>query len=158
MNRLIIVLILILAVSGCSSTVDTIKTDYLKADDFDESTMSVAMETIKKDYLKDEETRKDRKKKLLSEFLAQRELLNSEYKYYFRVDLPEINNDAGMPETTPFIFIHFRPLEGVDGFPGRTYLVVIRRFNNQIVYSGLFIPPEGDPFYRYAGILKIIGR
>ncbi len=155
MKHYILLITSLVFLAGCKA-VDTIKTDYMKSDQWNEHTMPDAIETIKKDYLGAEETSEDRKRADEIKLIAKQQIVASNYAAQYQISAASIDHDPGMPDAFSYYFVHFPLLDESNNPEHKTYLVVINRYNNQVEYSGVFIPPAGDAFYRYNEILKNI--
>jgi len=135
MNRIIAFLAIIFLFSGCSSEVGKqFKTNYFGVEEVDMS--------------------KDRINEL--RYIAQLAFMKTEYKDQYDPISAEIDNKPKMLKAIHYVFIHFGPAVEHPELLGSTYCVVIRRYNDNIVHKGIYTQPEGDPFYRYAGMLADI--
>lgn len=133
-----------------------IKRDYLKGDEFSPEKVNEAGRRLKYDVLGVTEPALEKKKAKEVLLRAKKTLMTSEYKDNYRLVSGKISKNTGMPDTRDFIFIHFNPIKDKKEANGTTYLVVIHRVYDLIVYSGVFTQPAGDAFYKYADILKEI--
>lgn len=140
---------------GCQA-MHTINNDYMKADEWNKDTMPDAMETLKKDYLGATETKEDRKRTEEIQFIAKQQIMGTDYANAYEISAPQIDRNPGMPNAFSYYFVNFPLLSSDPALAQTTYLVVIKRFNNQVMYSGVFTPPQGDSFYRYNEILRQI--
>jgi hypothetical protein len=145
--------------SSCDA-LETIKKDYLRADEFDSDTIDEAVRSLKVDYLGLDEPSDEIMAK--AEIIAYNKIITTPYKDSFQIHFPKVDEHLTMPEAFPYMFVHFTPKldEDIEGekfhTSFQTYLVVVSRFYDKILYSGLFSLPKGDPFYRYNSIIKII--
>lgn len=156
MKQGVIILISMIIFSGCSA-MKTIKNDYLKGDEMESGTMGKAMKTLKYDYLK--ATKPDyfsEKNVMKARLIAQDAMSATKYVEDYQVDFSVVDTDIMMPGTEDYVFVHFPPKE--DKFSDTTYLVVISRFFDRVVYSGVFTTPKGDSFYKYSQVLRELGR
>ena len=156
MKKGVIILIFIVVFSGCSA-LKTFKKDYLKGDEMESGTMGQAMKTLKYDYLR--ATKPDffsEKNIMKARLIAQDAISATKYGEDYQVDLPVVDKDIMMPGTEDYVFVHFQAKE--DKPSQTTYLVVISRFFDHVVYSGVFTTPKGDSFYKYSQVLRELGR
>ena len=89
-------------------------------------------------------------------FLAERELLKSPYRDDYRIVSAEIDERPSEPRTHNYIFVHFDPLSFRRDIQETTFLVVFARIDDRILYSGIYTPPPGDPYYRFNPIVEKI--
>jgi len=146
--RLLILICVFL--TGCSA-VETLKEDYLKADQFDESTMSEAFNVLRRDYLGVEDNDKDLRRQ--ARLAAYDHILRTPYAKDYEALRPVIDDALKAPEAAPYIFIHFFPKKGREDLKKTSYLVVFSRIRRKIVYADKFTLPSGDPLYRYYSVL-----
>jgi len=145
--------------AGCD-TMQLIKKDYLKMDEFNSDTLGEAMRNLKVDYLGLDESNDEIMAK--AEIIAYQEIITTPYADKFYIHSPFVDESLKMPRAFPYMFVHFIPKKVDDeavaeiNTPFQTYLVVVSRFYDRILYSGFFSRPKGDPFYRYNSIIKII--
>jgi len=139
--------------SGCVA-VEALKEDYLRVDEFNEFTMREAFEKIKRDYLGVDDLDHDTRRK--AELLAYDKIMSTKYIDDYEVLAPTIDDALQMPETQPYIFVHFFPKEEKTDLDHTSYLVVVNRFYKRIEYADIFTLPKGDSFYRYYEILQKI--
>ncbi len=135
---------------------DTIKQDYLKADEFDDHSMREAMKTLKTDYLGGKENNRVERERL--ELLAYDEIMKSPYKNDYQVLFPKIDDQLRAPNSHPYYFVHFPPNVGRSDIAGTTFLVVINRVRERAEYADVFILPGGDPYYKYSQVLRGLGK
>ncbi|MBU0467993.1 MAG: hypothetical protein KKF78_06310 [Candidatus Omnitrophica bacterium] len=175
----ILFFIIALICSGCAS-VDKVTEKTINTYDYYEDTFSDAMEEISIDYLKANELSSERMREAGREFKydilgankpvidkkqakaailkAKKTLSESEHKMAYLLKSAKIDKEIGMPDTRNYVFVHFSPIKDNPDISGETYLVVINRFYDIVVYSGIFSPSKGDPFYKYADVLKEIRK
>ncbi|VAX37905.1 hypothetical protein MNBD_UNCLBAC01-856 [hydrothermal vent metagenome] len=151
MKKIIYLVVFSFLLSGCSA-LKIWKRDYWKADEYDKFTLSDALHKLKVDYWNVEEGDADVRRS--AELTAYDVIMQTEYKNIYEVLDAEIDDELNMPDAAPYIFVHFNPKEEYIETAETTYLVVINRFYNRAVYSGVYIQPKGDPLYRYYEILK----
>ena len=155
-NKMLVCIFLGVFLSGCGAG-KKINKDYLQADEWESETMREAVDVIKKDYLGDPETKMDREKQEQLKSIARESLLAAGMDSAYDLENVDIIQDAGMPETFEYHFIHFLPLETRLDLAGSSYLVVIGRLENRVLFSDVYHKPSGSSFYRYHDVLKVIG-
>src|SRR3989339_144547 len=141
-----------------SDAMDEIGNDYLKANELSSEKMKEAGRKFKYDILGANKPVIDQKQAKAAIIKAKKTLSESERKMDYLLKSAKIDKSIGMPETRGYIFVHFNPLKDKSELEGTTYLVVINRFFDLVVYSDVFSQSKGDPFYKYADVLKEIRK
>ncbi|MBF0533295.1 MAG: hypothetical protein HQL23_09430 [Candidatus Omnitrophica bacterium] len=140
---------------GCA-TWREYREDYLKADQQSDATLKESMQTFKYDYLNANRPIMTEERKTAILKIAKETLLKSELKSDYQLDFPEIDESMRMPETYGYIFVSFPPVTTNPKITQTTFLVVIHRFYDRVLFSGVYTQPKGDPFYRYSDIISKI--
>jgi len=151
MRNFSFLLSIIFCLSGCAAF-DTYHMKYLNSEAWEDDTMLDAVRTFKWHYLEyDEYFDPDIKR---ARDIAIRSIMGTPLMNIYRADLASVDEDPGLPKSFSYIFVHFPPKEITAENVHTSYLVVVRRFNHDIIYSGEFQSPDGDSFYRYNDILS----
>ena len=145
-----LLILICVCLTGCSA-VETLQEDYLKADQFDESTINEAFRVLRRDYLGMDDSDKDLRRQ--ARLAAYDRIMRTPYAKDYEALRPVIDDDLKAPEAAPYIFIHFFPKKERKDLNKTSYLVVFSRIQHKIVYAGKFTFPSGDPLYRYYSVL-----
>lgn len=152
--RFFVLTIALFVMLGCSS-METLRDDYLGADEYDGATLHELKQDIKYDLLGMERPLLEKYEKNSVIFIAQNRLSLGEYKDKFYLSEAYIDQEPSMPESFPYVFVLIPPKPEIKEFKGQMYLFVFRRLDlGTILYEGLFTPKKGDSFYRYNDIIK----
>lgn len=178
MNKIVFFVVAVLIFGGCASATVGDKSsqvydadenvfaeamielgdEYLKADELSADKMKQAGKAFKYDILGANKPVIDKKQAKEAIFKAKKTLLGSEQKADYILKSARIDKDFGMPDTKEYIFVHFDPVKDKPEISETTYLVVINRFYDMVFYSGIYSQTPGDPFYKYADVLKEIRK
>jgi len=153
MKRIITTWCILLLLVGCSS-LQPLKDDYLKGDEYEKGMMKEAWHTIKEDYLKANLPVMDKDKQDKVELMAKKILMDSPLIKDYRVYDIFVDEEPTNPNAHEYIFIHFPPKFDRLDLEGTTFMVIIHRYYEKVVYQGVYNGPEGDLFYRYNTIIK----
>jgi len=157
MKNIVLTILCFVFLSGCSAF-RQIGDDYLKGDEMGEGAVGQAFDSLKYDYLNVQRPVLNERRKTQIVQIAKTALLASPMKNDYSLTDYEIDEGIRMPETFPYIFIHFLPNKDKPDITHTTYLVVIGRQSDRVLYQDVFVQPSGDPFYRYYGVLQQVQR